>query len=436
MFYLLVGLYAFSTAGIILRSSKVGEQLPKLLLFLVAVQFIYSALFGNILTRLFGDIHIQNLLVGGMALLKLVMPNFEPSLFGTLLISGIFLFITGYRIAAIALMVFTCTIHSNYLLPSAYFVSAAMWIAYREDGNLKKPILYGLLALALVTPQIIYLLNNFGATSPELHEEAGRVMVYEYVPYHMDTLNWFGWDDLFRLGLLGLALYFARGTMLFYFIGIPVFLATLLTIVQLISGNVWMAITYPWRVTTLLMPLASCMVIGGMVDLTYDRYKTSIDKKRLFLFGLLGAISLLMVAGGIYRTYSSHEQAKKQPEIPIMNYVRKHMTAKDVYMIPPDMERFRLYTGAPTFVDGKAHPFRDVEFLEWWRRLNRTVAFYEEPNERACASFEAMRHDFTITHVIVPAGARTVACPGWNKLFEDSNYLLFAVSSSPKNPPS
>ena len=36
-------------------------------------------------------------------------------------------------------------------------------------------------------------------------------------------------------------------------------------------------------------------------------------------------------------------------------------------MIPVGLQRFRLHTGAPIFVDVKSIPYKDVDVIEWPR---------------------------------------------------------------------
>jgi hypothetical protein len=92
-----------------------------------------------------------------------------------------------------------------------------------------------------------------------------------------------------------------------------------------------------------------------------------------------------------------------------------------INVIPVDLQRFRLATGAAAYVDFKSIPYADSEVLEWFRRMNKAEAWYEAGD---------WRHDELaregITHVIVPADRPRP--PGRFKLqFEDANYLLYRI---------
>src|SRR5205085_8098149 len=55
----------------------------------------------------------------------------------------------------------------------------------------------------------------------------------------------------------------------------------------------------------------------------------------------------------------------------MMDFVKDHGSSGQVFFVPPDwdMADFRLYTGVPIVVDWKPRPYRDVELLEWYRRV-------------------------------------------------------------------
>ena len=73
------------------------------------------------------------------------------------------------------------------------------------------------------------------------------------------------------------------------------------------------------------------------------------------------------------------------------------VTAKqgDKQIIPVDLQRFRLYTGAPIFVDFKSIPYKDVEVLEWKRRLDWTERVHAKGDWNA-----AELRQKGITHVV------------------------------------
>src|SRR5262249_46303092 len=48
----------------------------------------------------------------------------------------------------------------------------------------------------------------------------------------------------------------------------------------------------------------------------------------------------------------------------------KRQDPTDLYLVPLDFEQFRIKSGRPTFVDWKSIPYKDVDVLEWKRRVD------------------------------------------------------------------
>jgi hypothetical protein len=66
-----------------------------------------------------------------------------------------------------------------------------------------------------------------------------------------------------------------------------------------------------------------------------------------------------------------------------------------------DLARFRLATRQPIFVDFKSIPYRDVEVLEWYRRMQLVEAWYQL-DRWTDTTRQAMEQE-GITHLILKA---------------------------------
>ena len=51
-------------------------------------------------------------------------------------------------------------------------------------------------------------------------------------------------------------------------------------------------------------------------------------------------------------------------------------TGEQKHLIAVDLQRFRLFTGVPIYVDFKSIPYKDTEVLEWFRRLKQCSEWY------------------------------------------------------------
>jgi hypothetical protein len=92
-------------------------------------------------------------------------------------------------------------------------------------------------------------------------------------------------------------------------------------------------------------------------------------------------------------------------------------------LIPVDFLRFRLSTGAPIYVDFKSVPYKDVEVLEWYRRLELCQRWYAEKN------WDRVRDELVhegISHVITTAD-RDTGTGGLERVYADEVYRVYRV---------
>ena len=106
----------------------------------------------------------------------------------------------------------------------------------------------------------------------------------------------------------------------------------------------------------------------------------------------------------------------------MMAHVRLAQTPEELYLIPEDMMRFRLETGARTFVDWKSHPYRDSELLEWYRRIELVKALAKINPERYCDEIHRLVLSEGITHVVSAASNKWRACEFLNVEYADAAF--------------
>src|SRR5262249_19048501 len=123
-------------------------------------------------------------------------------------------------------------------------------------------------------------------------------------------------------------------------------------------------------------------------------------------------ILVAMVVGGLTINYEGLAYRSNNEELPLLEFVRDQARPADVYLLPLDvpqvdsgptgarstsftppptrgkdqhlvaidLQRFRLFTGAPIVVDFKSIPYKDVEVIEWRERLLTCQNLYRATN--------------------------------------------------------
>ena len=108
-----------------------------------------------------------------------------------------------------------------------------------------------------------------------------------------------------------------------------------------------------------------------------------------------------------------------------MNWLRSAFDSQTGRPAVFELQRFRLITGAATFVDFKSIPYRDVEVLEWHRRVTDCVQWYGTPDWDVTATLAEVRAE-GITHVVVPDGI-PVQSLHWNEVYRDNAYRVYRM---------
>lgn len=390
---------------------------------LFALTALHAAALRFLLSQTVGDPY---LLEGGFAGQRLLGPVLQPSSFGALLVVSLALFLDGRSYAAAGAAALAATFHPTYLLTSGTLVAGYMWLHAGRLGQPKRALAVGGLALGLVIPVLIYSYMVFQPTSAELWNQASEILVEFRLPHHAQPRAWFGAPTLVKAGLIALGLHLARRTRLAPVMTIVAGLGALLSAAQLITGSNRLALLFPWRVSTLLIPLSSGLVLMWALGPLVRRLESGGHVRRsrvVWLFWVGGAV---LAAAGLVRTVQLEREQMRDPARAMYAQVRKEQAAGHVYLIPPKLQPFRLETGAPAFVDFKSIPYRDKEILEWRERMQLARFFYrDDPAQIDCDLLKSIREHEAITHVVVETEQFGLQCAGLELRFQDANYAVY-----------
>ena len=418
----LAGLWLLGDALFELRTSRM-----RALLFLALVVVLHSVALREIQGRLLGETW-EYLWDGGVAGQRLLGSVLQPSAFGVFLLLSVGLFAQGRMAWACAAAAAAAVVHPTYLLPAAILVLTYCLIVWREERSLRRPVLLGLLALALVTPILLYVVLVLGPTGPNEFAQAQKILVQERVPHHALPSEWFDATVLVKLTLVGLAWIAARRTRVAPVLALATAAALLLTVLQVLTGSDTLALLFPWRISAVLVPASVGLLCAWVAHrATGDGRLRDPGPKWPALIACV-AIVLLLASAGVVAFQLQRVGRDADPASGVFRFVREHAHSGEVYLIPASLQEFRLAAGAPALVDRKSIPYLDVDVLEWRERLRLVNRVYRErPANVNCGLLDTLAETYGVTHVVLDEDLLDLTCPQSREVYRDAHYAVQAL---------
>jgi hypothetical protein len=456
---LLLGAYAAALLGLfaVVAGTTLWRRWP---IFLALVCATHAALPRWASYRLLGDDYPW-FLQAGVAGQYVLGATLQPSAFGVLLVGAVTLFVRGWPFLAALIAALAATVHPTYLLPAG-LLTAGFLAALIAEQRPRLAIGLAGWSLALVLPVLIHVLLTFGPTSAEILREAQALLVNVRIPHHTQPRLWLDnhprfWIDPaagFQIAWLVLGVMLARPPRLRMVLAVPALLATLLTLAQVATGSNALALLFPWRVSAVLVPVATAIILARLVALRV--FPLDGAAARLAAVGLMA----VLVAGGLWITVTRQGFHGAGEELAVEEFVRRTQSPGDVYfvpvtvpdlvtnthgslssdfkplpekrtdarVIPVDLQGFRLRAGAPIFVDFKSVPYKDVDVLEWHARLRQAQEIQRRLREGRVAEAVTELRRLGVTHLIVPA-SQAVRGEGLEKVYGDESYAVYRLLS-------
>jgi hypothetical protein len=429
---LLIGLAFAWLLALADRVYKIRSNRLALALFSVALILLCSAGMRFVLERGLGP-DWAYLFDGGLAGQRLLGSVLQPSSFGVLLLGALVFFLDDRWILSALAIALAASIHPTYLLTGG-LMTAGMAVAWlRERPGWRRPVAMAGLAGVLVLPALLYTYQLFAGSSASVAAQSRVILVNARIPHHAQVAAWFGWPSAVQLGLMAAGLAMLRRTRLGVALLVAGGLALVLTIAQSLTGSPTLALLFPWRLSTVVVPVSTAMLLGwGAV-----RVSASLESGPRSL-GRLGSalpaaawLAILVAAGaGLLRFQLAVAASRQRPAEGLYAYVFIHRGAGEVYLIPPDMQDFRLATGMPAYVDFKSIPYRPEDVIEWAQRIHVTDLVYRDrADEVSCKRIDAAQRTGGVTHVVLSQAQFGADCGPWKQLYRDSEYTVYALPS-------
>ncbi|MFM8271547.1 MAG: hypothetical protein ACKODX_04350, partial [Gemmata sp.] len=258
----------------------------------------------------------------GLAAQYLLGPGIQPSAFGVLLVSALAAFAHGRATLSCVLAAFSCWFHSTYLLPAGLLVGGFVFALWRE-GKGKEGVRGGGVALGVVAPVVAYTLCRFGPFG-QAAAESIHLLANVRIPHHCVPARWFDLIAGLQLGWVALGLILLRRAPAGSALAVAALGGLLLTLVQLATRSDSLALSFPWRVSVLLVPVATATVIARLLAwIPQGRWPELAAFLALVALAAGGAVVTGWGLG--YRTVD---------EAGVYGYVARTHQKDDVYLIP------------------------------------------------------------------------------------------------------
>jgi hypothetical protein len=261
---LLLGVYAASLTALFfwLAGPDAARRWP---VFLALLFLTHCALLRWLSHRLFA-FDYPWFLQAGLAGQYVLGPMLQPSSFGVLLVAAVALFACDRPLWAAAALGVGAAMHSTYLLPAALLTLGFQTVLLRER-RFRTALAVGAIALILVLPSVVYALYQFRPTDPETFRRSQEILVNFRIPHHARPDLWIDPVAALQIAWMVLAVFLIRKTRLFAALAVPFALAALLTLVQVLTRNDTLALLFPWRLSAVLMPVATAVILSRLVML-------------------------------------------------------------------------------------------------------------------------------------------------------------------------
>jgi hypothetical protein len=445
-YVLLQGLYFYSLVGIATVLTGIAPRSLAGLCFMAILVVAHSGLARLISARLMG-IDYPWYLQCGLAGQYILGFGLQPSVFGVFLLASIHAFLRARCWQATVWASASAVVHTTYLPGAAMLVLSYMIVVARV-GSLRRALGLGFLSLALVAPIVIYNYVFFAPSSRAEFAEAQEILARFRIPHHAIVERWLDGIAIGQIVWMILAIILCWGNALFTVMLTAFVCSLVLTLVQVITDSNTLALLFPWRISGVLVPVATAVIGGRLISRLDGWFAGRPARQARVLWVGCGLVLLCATAGGAAIMFLGLGYRSNAGELPLLNFVRANRQEGDTYLLPVsipkigagprgafstnftpaprpgthliaiDLQRFRICTGAPIYVDFKSIPYRDVEVIEWKRRLLWNQSLYA-----GSASKQDLRSR-GITHVVATTDQDMV--PG-EKIYEDAGFRLYRL---------
>jgi len=450
-YILLFGVYCWSLIGIASQIYPANQDWTRRLVLFTILLVFHSKWILNMYERTYSV--DMRLIQFGLADQYLLGEEFQNSTMGVFLLLSIWLFLRRRYIWSIILIGVASVFHSAYLFSAALMVMAycsiVLWenISRRSDasrangGNwwglknfwisARLPLLMGLLALVFALPIVFYNQLALPSTDPESARQALHILIEERIPHHTKPSVFMNRWAYLQIGLIILGLFLARRSRLGVIMLALLAGGALFSTIQVLTSSDSLALIGPWRVSVLLVPLSTTLLVTFALSFVLDFLRLGKLPYQWIAIPLALFYIVFAVRAGIGSQRLLGKGFRATRVAVLMDQVVQIARTGDVYLIPPlesEFNNFRIYTGVPILANWKSHPYKDAEVLEWYHRVELANEFYAAPLDQKCNALEAILGEYPdVTHVVNLGKEVVIPCDYLQEEFRYLRYTLYSI---------
>jgi hypothetical protein len=442
-FVVLLAFYALTLSSIANTLFGVMQSRVRYLPFLALLAAVHSPVFAEAALRVAG-INLRLILIEGVASQRIMWDMFQPGAFGVLLLLSVDLFLRRRTPAAGGAAALSVLFNPAYALSAGVLTSTYLMVMARRGERFRRIAAVGATALAIVLPILVYLAAGVRGAGPDVAARAQEILVRFRLDVHASPATWLTEAVFLKLAVILAALLVIRRTDLFLVMALGLAATIVLTAAQLLSRSTALALLYPWRLSVVLVPLATTILIAYGVTGVLDRVERRSARAPAAVATVSAVLMAILMVGGVALTIQRFREVPVPATAALERFVRRTKAPGETYLIPlvltenrdrdplgyhtekSTWQRFRLSTGAPTFIDWGFIPYRDTEVLQWAERVRAADAFYTAGEDERCRMAGELQSRYGVTHLVLQSRDPAV-CRAWRPVLRDGVYTLYAL---------
>lgn len=361
-------------------------------------------------------------------------PYLQPSSFGVLLLLGLGCHLHGRRLLGIALIAASASLHPTYMI-AAGVTALALALSTTWLERRWREALWMLVVFAVaIAPVFVYIATALRATDPSIQAEAHALLADRWIPRHAALRSWPFWSTFAILAMMGGGLLVTLRQRLGRTpLGLVLWAQGLLIACTLVVAWHWpnptLRLIAPWRVSTILSPLAVILMLANLAqwiaDIGGETLPRAIERYRLRPAALVLGLTLAVL--GVHQLLRDIQATRARKTAGVCAFVAERLQPGELYLVHGPFRDFRLRTGAPVVATWKSHPTKDLEFLAWSRRVEMINAFYDAAPADRRERLVALQRRFGVTHVVMPRERAVSVDEFGEPLYHDEHFVLWAL---------